>query len=168
MHLPTTAAASPLYTIIEPNDERCNRPTPQSSTPPCCSTRIINTHLPGNISIQAMHHIMTLEVIKVATDLQWTGPIIDIKEHCCRVVHPTTYQTITQYKKLQHKPDLKHLWVPAMSKEVHQLEQGKPTVTNGTNKIFFYSPKQVWYIPINRTVRYGQIVINHCPQKRRP
>ncbi len=75
--------------------------------------------LPGNISIQAMHYIMTLEAIKVTTDLQWTGPIIDIKEHCCGVVHPVTKQTITQYKKLQHDPNLKHLWVLAMSKEVH-------------------------------------------------
>jgi hypothetical protein len=89
-----------------------------------------------------MHHIMTLEAIKVATYLQWTGPIIDIEEYCCGIVRPITKQTITQYKKLQHDPDLKHLWVPAMSKEVHQLAQGKPGVTNGTNTIFFFFPNK--------------------------
>jgi hypothetical protein len=31
---------------------------------------------------------MTFEEIKVATNLQWTGPIIDIEEHCCGIVHP--------------------------------------------------------------------------------
>jgi hypothetical protein len=65
--------------------------------------------MPGNISVQAMHHVMTLEAIKVATNSQWTRPIIDIKEHFFGVVHPVTKQTITQYKKLQHDPDLKHL-----------------------------------------------------------
>jgi hypothetical protein len=62
---------------------------------------------------------MNLEAIKVATDPQWTWPIIDIKEHCCGVVHPDTKQSITKYKKLQHDPNLKHLCIPAMSKEVH-------------------------------------------------
>ncbi len=62
---------------------------------------------------------MTLEAIKVTTDLQWTGPIIDVEEHCCGIVHLVTKQTITQYKKLQHDPNLNHLWVPAMSNEVH-------------------------------------------------
>jgi hypothetical protein len=54
---------------------------------------------PGNISIQAMHHIMTLEAIKVATNSQWAGPIISIEELCFGVVHPITKETITQYKK---------------------------------------------------------------------
>jgi hypothetical protein len=124
--------------------------------------------LPSNISIQAMHHIMTLEAIKVATNSQWTGPIIDIEEHCCCVVNPVTKVNITQYKKLQHDPNLKHLWVPAMSKEVYRLAQGKPGITNGTNTIFFFSPKQIWYIPTDQTVTDGQIVLNHCPQKEDP
>jgi hypothetical protein len=55
-----------------------------------------------------------------------------------------------------------------MSKEVHQLAQGKPGVTNGTNTIFFLSPKKVQYIPTDWTVGYGQIVINHRPQKEDP
>jgi hypothetical protein len=168
MRPPTTSATAPLYNIIDTDDECCNRPMPQLPTTPCRSTLIINMQLPGNISIQAMHHIMTLEAIKVATNLQWTGPIIDIKEHCCSVVHPVTKVTITQYKKLQHDTNFKHLWVPAMSKEVHQLAQGKPGITNGSNTIFFLSPKQVWFIPTNWTVTYGQIVINHCPQKEDP
>jgi hypothetical protein len=75
--------------------------------------------MPGNISIQAMHHVMTLKAIKVATYSQWTGPIINIKEHYFGVVHPVTKQTITQYKKLQHVPDHEHLWVPTISKKIH-------------------------------------------------
>jgi hypothetical protein len=37
--------------------------------------------MPGNITIQAMNHVMTLEAIKVATNSQWTRPIINIEEH---------------------------------------------------------------------------------------
>jgi hypothetical protein len=76
-----------------------------------------------------MHHIMTLEAFKVATQLQWTGSIIGIEEHCFGVIHLITKQIITQYKKLQHDPHLKDLWVLAFSKKVHCLAQGKPVVT---------------------------------------
>jgi hypothetical protein len=96
MCAPTTAAASPPYNIIEPDNECCNRPMPWSSNPPHRSIRIINMSLTGKISIQAMHHIVTLEAIKVATNLQWSGPIIDIKEHCCGVVRPNAKHNTIQ------------------------------------------------------------------------
>jgi hypothetical protein len=35
----------------------------------------------------------------------------------------------------------------------------------GPTQSFFLSSKQVWYIPTNWTVTYGQIVIDHHPQK---
>jgi hypothetical protein len=130
--------------------------------------RIISTRLPGNISIQAMHHVMRLEAFKIATSSQWTGPIIDIAEYCFGVVHPVTKETITQYKKLQHNPDLKELWVPAMSKELHCLAQGKAGLTKGTNTIFFLSHNKIRLIPNNRTVTYARIVIDHRPQKEDP
>ena len=38
----------------------------------------------------------------------------------------------------------------------------------GPTQSFFLSSKQVWYIPTNWTVTYGQIVINHRPQKEDP
>ena len=43
---------------------------------------------------------MTLEAIKVATNTQWKGPIINTEELCFGFVHPITKETITQYKKL--------------------------------------------------------------------
>jgi hypothetical protein len=77
-HTPT---ATPRYNYIEPDDDRHDCPTTRSSTPPQQSIHLINTCLPGNIAIQAIHHTMTLEVFKVATQLQWTRPIIDFDEH---------------------------------------------------------------------------------------
>jgi hypothetical protein len=48
-----------------------------------------------------------------------------------------TKETIMQYKRLQHETDLKDLWIPAMSKELHQHAQGNAGLTKGTNTIFF-------------------------------
>jgi hypothetical protein len=87
---------------------------------------------------------------------------------CFRVVHPVTKQTITQYKKLQHDPDLKHLWVPAISKELHHLAQGKAGITTATNTIFFLAHNNIRHIPTNQVVTYARIVIDHRPQKEDP
>jgi hypothetical protein len=111
---------------------------------------------------------MQLEATKLATKSQLTGPIIDIEEVCFGVIHPVTKQTITQYPKLQHDPDLKDLWVPAMSKELHRLAQGKPGITKATNTIFFLSHNEIRHIPNHRTVTFARIVIDHQPQKEDP
>ncbi len=58
-------------------------------------------------------------------------------------------------------PMLKDLWVPAMSKELHQLAQEKENVTVGTNTIFFLLHAEIQYIPKDLTVTYARIVINH-------
>ena len=161
-------ATPPRYTVIEPDTDCPDQPTTQVPTPPWRSTRIIQPCMPGNISIQAMHHVMTLKAIKVATNSQWKGPIIDIKELCFGVMHPITKETITQYKKLQHDPNLKVIWVPAMSKEIHRLAQGKEGITNGANTIFFLSHKEIRLIPADRIVTYARIVIDLRPQKDDP
>jgi hypothetical protein len=118
--------------------------------------------------LQAIHHVIQLEATKLATKSQWTGSIIDIKEVCFGVVHPVTKQTITQYRKLQHDPALKNLWVPAMSKELHRLAQKKPGATMATNIIFFLSHDEICHIPKDQTVTYARIVIDHRPQKEDP
>ena len=63
---------------------------------------------------------------------------------------------------------LKDLWVPAMSKELHRLAQGKEGVTIGTNTVFYLKHDEIRLIPKDRTVTYSQIVINHRPQKDGP
>jgi hypothetical protein len=124
--------------------------------------------MPGNISLQAIYRIMQLKATKLAMKSQCTGPIINIEEVCFRVVHPITKQTIAQYCKLQHDPDLKDLWVPAMSKELHRLAQGKPGITKATNTIFFLSHDEICHILKDQTATYAHIVINHRPQKDDP
>jgi hypothetical protein len=107
---------APKYHVIEQDNDCQDRATRQSATPPRRSTWLINTRWPGNISLQAIHHVMALEAAKVSTQLQQTGPLVDIEDYCFGNVPPITKKTITHYHKLQHDPDLKDLWVPAMSK----------------------------------------------------
>ncbi len=65
-------------------------------------------------------------------------------------------------------PALKDLWVPAMSKELHRLTQGKEGVTVSTNTIFYLTHDKIRCIPKDRTVTYAQIIIDHRPQKDDP
>jgi hypothetical protein len=111
---------------------------------------------------------MQLKATKLATKSQWTGPIIEIEEVCFGVVHPVTKNIITYYRKLQHNPALKDLWVPAMSKELHRLAQGKPGITKATNTIFFLSHNEIHHISKDQTVTYDCIAINHWPQREDP
>jgi hypothetical protein len=64
-----------------------------------------------------------------------------------------------------HNPVLSPLWVPAMSKELHRLAQGKVGTTVRTNTIFFLSPDKIRRIPKDCTVTYVRIVIDQRPQK---
>ena len=93
---------------------------------------------------------------------------INIEEACNGVVHPILKETNTKYTKLMDDPALKDLWVPAMSKELHRLAQGKDDVKVGTNTIFYLTHDEIRRIPKDRTVMYAQIVINHRPQKDDP
>ena len=81
--------------------------------------------------------------------------VIDIEEVCNGIAYPITKETITKYPKLMNDPELKKLWVPAMSKELHHLAQGKEDITVGTNTIFFLSHNQIRCIPKDPTVTYA-------------
>jgi hypothetical protein len=61
-------------------------------------------------------------------------------------------------------PLLKELWVPAMSKELNCLAQGKEGVTVGTNMIFYLTHAEIKNIPIDHTDTYALIVLDHRPQ----
>jgi hypothetical protein len=75
---------------------------------------------------------------------------------------------ITKYPKLMDDTNLKDLRVPAMSKELHHLAQGKESVTVGTNTIFYPTHDKIRRIPKDQTVTYAGIFIDHRPQKDDP
>jgi hypothetical protein len=93
--------------------------------------------MPCNISRQALYHIINLgfantPVTSIPHKLihdQYTGPVVEIKEYCNRVVHPVTKETITHYRKLIKDPLLRDLWLNAMNKELQCLVQRYIEVT---------------------------------------
>jgi hypothetical protein len=161
----------PLPTYIEPDndnhDDTLSQPTLSA----------IQFNFPrglASISCQALYHVINLafNAPPVSTILQaiLKSPdcnlhSINIKEVCNIVVHPITKETITKYTKLMNDPVFKPLWVPAISKELHALAQGKQSITVATNTTFFLSHNKIRRIPKDRTIAYVRIVIDHWPQK---
>jgi hypothetical protein len=155
--------------IDEDINEREEYPTSQPTTAPWRLTQLISNCTPCNISRQALYHIIgvgftnaPLNIIprSLAKYANKYAPVIDIEEYCCGVVHPITKETITQYRKLMKEPLFKDLWTKAMSKELHQLAQGCPGITKGTNTIFYLSHAEILSIPKDRTVTYGRIIVH--------
>jgi hypothetical protein len=77
----TTAPAWPVTKLTKPDNDGITHKSARPFTPPRRSTRLIYPRHPGNISIQALHHVMGLEASKVTPPSEWTGPIIDIEKH---------------------------------------------------------------------------------------
>jgi hypothetical protein len=140
MPTPLPQLLSPHYI---PPDNNTRVPTLQH---PNRATRVISTRNPASITMHALYHVINLAFnnppgytipknLIIATDRFQHN--INIEEVCNGVVHPITKETITKYTKLMDDPALKDLWVPAMSKELHRLAQGKEGITVGTNTIFY-------------------------------
>ena len=61
---------------------------------------------------------------------------VDIEHFCVPVVHPTTGETITSYKKLAKDEELKETWTTEFGKEFGNLAQGdNKTGTPGMDAI---------------------------------
>jgi hypothetical protein len=138
----------PLPAYIEPGDDNRDD-TP--SWPTLLAIQFNPPHVPASSSRQALYHVINLAF---NAPLAYTIPqalskspncflhSINIKAVCSGVVHPVTKETIMKYTKLTNNPVLKLLWVPAMSKELLRLAQGKEGITVATNTIFFSPMKK--------------------------
>ena len=94
---------------------------------------------------------------------------LDIEHFCAGVVHPTTGETITQYRKLARDPLMRDLWTTALGKEFGRMAQGdNKTGTKGKQCIFVMSHDEIANIPKDRVVTYARIVVDFRPQKSDP
>jgi hypothetical protein len=85
------------------------------------------------------------------------------------MIHPTTGETITSYKKLMHDPATMEIWQTAFGKDFGGMVQGdNKTGQKGTNSIFVMTYDEIRLIPADQTVTYARVVINFCPQKLDP
>jgi hypothetical protein len=151
--MPTIEPATPKNQqpyphYILPNDDKRDTIIQQSDQ----AIHLLSTQGPASIATHALYHVINLlfnNLLSYTIPTKLNNPSnrfqrsINIEDVCIGVVHPITKETITKYMKLMDDPALKGLWVPAMSKELHRLAQGKEGVTVGTNTIFYLTHDEI-------------------------
>ena len=66
------------------------------------------------------------------------------------MIHPTTGEMITSYKKLMHDPATMEIWQTAFGKDCGGMAQGDNlTGQKGTNSIFVMTHNKILLIPAN-------------------
>jgi hypothetical protein len=94
---------------------------------------------------------------------------LDFAQIAMPMVHPTTGEAISSYKRLMHDPATSEVWQTAFVNDFGGMAQGdNKTGQKGTNSIFVLTHKEIQLIPTSQTVTYARIVVNFCPQKADP
>jgi hypothetical protein len=85
------------------------------------------------------------------------------------MIHPTTGETISSYKKLINDPATMETWQTAFGKDFGGMAQGdNKTGQKGTNAIFVMTHEEILLIPADRTITYARVVVDFRPQKADP
>ncbi len=85
------------------------------------------------------------------------------------MIHPTTGETISSYKKLMNDPTTMEIWQTAFGKDFGGMAQGdNKTGQKGTNAIFVMTHADIPLIPADRTITYARVVVDFRPQKADP
>ena len=86
----------------------------------------------------------------------------DLQHLAMPMVHPTTGETISSYKKLMNDPITAEIWKMAFGKDFGCMAQGdKKTGQAGTDSIFVMDHGAIAKIPKNQTVTYARVVVNY-------
>ena len=86
------------------------------------------------------------------------------------MIHPTTGEIISSYKRLMHDPATAKVWQMAFGKDFGGMAQGdlKPG-QKGTNSVFVMTHKEIEIAKeAGHKWTYARIVVDHCPQKEDP
>ena len=94
---------------------------------------------------------------------------LNLEQVAMPMIHPTTGEVISSYKKLMHDPATKDIWQRAFGKDFGGMAQGcNETGQKGTNAIFVMTHAEIPNIPKDRTVTYARVVVDFRPQKEDP
>ena len=182
-HARRTRANEPHKTQLirrEPDGPRRStrlNPTMQPRDKPAGNAQGIPYLRPRRYPRHALNLLITNEFLQGSRKL-WTPRRLETTtcaqseqatHFCAPVIHPSTGEVITQYKKLAKDPTLRDVWTTAFGKEFGNLAQGDArTGTKGTDAIFVMDPKEIHKIPHDRTITYAKIVVAYRPQKDDP
>ena len=134
----------------------------------------VPTRLPGGLQ---NNNIISQEAINFLTECIWnnspdictptklkTKPslvCLDLQQVAMPMVHPTTGETISSYKRLVHNLATAEVWQTAFGKDFGGMAQGDDkTCQKGTNSIFVMTHDKIKHIPKNQTVTYARVVVD--------
>jgi hypothetical protein len=86
------------------------------------------------------------------------------------MIHPTTGEIISSYKRSMHDPATAEVWQTAFSKDFGGMAQGDlKTGQKGTNSVFVMTHKEIEIAKAaGHKWTYARIVVDHWPQKEDP
>jgi hypothetical protein len=86
------------------------------------------------------------------------------------MIHPTTGEIFSSYKRLMNDPATAKVWQTAFGKDFGGMEQGDPkTGQKGTNSVFEMTHKEIDIAMVaGHKWTYERIVVDHQPQKENP
>jgi hypothetical protein len=157
-----TPGSVPAITRSAPR--RPNPLDPPPTTAPRRSPRIPKVKfaaIPGGLRGR---NLISQEAVNFITDCVWSQSpdiftpkklkpahspsCLDLEQVAMPMVHPTTGETISSYKKLMHDPATKEIWQTAFGKDFGGMAQGcNKTGQKGTNAIFVMTHEEIRNIP---------------------
>ena len=86
------------------------------------------------------------------------------------MVHPTTGETISSYKRLKNDPETAKTWQKAFGKDFRGMAQGdNKTGQKGTNAIFVMTHNEIaQVVRAGKKFTYANPVVDHRPKKEDP
>ena len=85
------------------------------------------------------------------------------------MIHPTTGEIISSYKRLMNDPATAEVWQIAFGKDFGGMAQGDcKTGQKGTNSVFVMTHKEIDIAKAaGHKWTYARVMVDHRPQKRR-
>ena len=109
--------------------------------------------------------LVTPENLRPKEDLTATN----LEHLAMPMVHPTTGELISSYKKLMNDPATIEIWQTAFGKDFGGMVQGDNIMgQKGTNAIFVMTCAEILLIPTDQTITYARVVVNFRPQRIDP
>jgi hypothetical protein len=86
------------------------------------------------------------------------------------MVHPTTGETISSYKRLMNDPETAEVWQTAFGKDFGRMAQGdNKTGQKGTSSVFVMTHNEIDIVKAaGHKWTYARIVVDYRPQKEDP
>ncbi len=96
--------------------------------------------------------------------------VLNFEHFASPMVHPTTGETISSYKRLVNDPETAEVWQTAFGKDFGGMAQGNDKMgQKGTNSVFVMTHKEIDIAKAaGHKWTYARIVVNYRTQKEDP